>query len=49
MGHYHQLKEINLKNGKLIILGDWIRHYSYGYFDGKELSLKIWGVNNDDV
>ena len=49
MGHYHQLKDITLEKGKLLILGDWIKHYSYGYFDGKELTLKLWDMEKNEV
>ncbi|MFC1581299.1 UDP-2,3-diacylglucosamine diphosphatase [Candidatus Neomarinimicrobiota bacterium] len=44
-GHYHQASEQIIKNGKLIILGDWIQYNSYGYFDGNDLTLKFWNVN----
>ena len=42
MGHYHQTKQVNLENGSLVILGDWIRFHSFGYFDGNEFSLNYW-------
>ena len=42
MGHYHQTKRVNLEQGTLIILGDWIRLHSFGYFDGKKFSLNYW-------
>ena len=48
MGHYHQHKEIQLENGQFIILGDWIKYHSYGYFDGEQLSLKSWGIDHSD-
>ncbi len=41
-GHYHQAKEIPVNGGKMMILGDWLHYFSYGYFDGKELTLKYW-------
>lgn len=41
-GHYHQTKEVDTDNGKLIVLGDWISYRSFGYFDGEELSLNYW-------
>lgn len=41
MGHYHQMKDIDLGNtARFIFLGDWIRFFSYGVFDGKTLELK---------
>ena len=42
MGHYHQHKDIRLENGQFLILGDWIKYHSYGYFDGESLFLKSW-------
>ncbi len=41
-GHYHQAKEIPVNDGKLIILGDWLQYFSYGYFDGNTFTLKFW-------
>ncbi len=42
MGHYHQVKKIKINGGTLVILGDWLTHRSFGYFDGKEFSLNYW-------
>ena len=42
IGHYHQHKDIRLENGQFLILGDWIKYHSYGFFDGESLSLKSW-------
>ena len=39
-GHYHQHTEENIGNGKLIVLGEWIKTFSYAIFDGNELQLK---------
>ena len=41
-GHYHQAKELDMKNGKLMILGDWLSFFSYGKFDGEDLKLHFW-------
>ena len=41
-GHYHQAKELDMKNGKLMILGDWLSFFSYGKFDGEDLRLHFW-------
>ena len=41
-GHYHQAKELDMKNGKLLILGDWLSFFSYGKFDGEDLRLHFW-------
>lgn len=40
-GHRHMPMEIQVGEGsKYINLGDWIVHYTYGVFDGENLSLK---------
>jgi UDP-2,3-diacylglucosamine hydrolase len=40
-GHIHTMLDHELAAGsRLIILGDWIRHFSYAVWDGKELSLR---------
>ena len=40
-GHRHIMVDSEIKNSsKLIILGDWINHFSYGVFDGEKFELK---------
>lgn len=40
-GHRHILLDLPIaEHSSVIILGDWIRHFSYAEFDGEELSLK---------
>ncbi len=41
-GHYHQATIENVNGGKLVVLGDWLRYFSYGLFEGNELELKFW-------
>lgn len=43
-GHRHVLVDFPLNQGEshMIILGDWIRHFSYGVYDGKTFSLNIF-------
>lgn len=42
-GHRHVAKEIELsKTSKLIFLGDWIHHFTYGEWDGKQLEIKYF-------
>ena len=43
-GHRHVLVDFPIDNSKsrMIILGDWIRHFSYGEFDGNQFKLKIF-------
>lgn len=40
LGHRHILLDYKLENGgNLIVLGDWIHHFSYGRWDGKNFTL----------
>lgn len=43
-GHRHVLADfaIDATGSRMIILGDWIRHFSYGEFDGTRFNLKIF-------
>ena len=42
-GHRHLPLEIELENNsKYINLGDWIKHYTYGVFNGKTFELKTY-------
>ncbi len=46
-GHRHLPMKIELqKNSLYFNLGDWITHYTYGVFDGKEFLLTESGLNN---
>ena len=38
-GHRHILLDLKLApNSRMLILGDWLQHFSYAVFDGKELT-----------
>jgi UDP-2,3-diacylglucosamine hydrolase len=40
-GHRHVMIDSPIgENSRYINLGDWIRHFSYGIFDGNEFALK---------
>lgn len=40
-GHRHRLADISMPNGsRFILLGDWIKSFSYGVFDGEKFDLK---------
>ena len=42
MGHYH-MPIVHTENGNTFLnLGDWMNYFTFGYFDGKELSLCYW-------
>jgi UDP-2,3-diacylglucosamine hydrolase len=38
-GHYHQHTEEKIGSGKLIILSEWIKTFSYAIYDGNEINL----------
>jgi UDP-2,3-diacylglucosamine hydrolase len=40
-GHYHYPIDEQLGDGvHQVVLGDWITHFTYAVFDGKELQLR---------
>lgn len=42
-GHRHIMLDLMLSSTcRTVILGDWLREYSYGVFDGKNFSLEIF-------
>lgn len=45
-GHRHIPIDIRLKNhSRFVYLGDWISHFTYGVFDGKDFALKTFDTN----
>lgn len=48
-GHRHVLVDypLGVDHSHMIILGDWIHHFSYGVFDGKEFSLHRFEARTD--
>ena len=42
MGHLHT--PLRREDGKNVYIntGDWIDHFSFGYYDGKDLTLHFW-------
>jgi len=48
LGHRHILLDFPLgtQNSRMIVLGDWIHHFSYGVFDGKNFELRIFSEEN---
>lgn len=46
LGHRHILLDYTLKNGgQLIVLGDWIHHFSFGRWDGQTFTLSCFDDN----
>ena len=40
-GHRHQMADVEIKgSSRMILLGDWIKNFSYGVFDGNTFTLK---------
>ena len=44
-GHYHLGEMIKINNGKLAIMGDWFLKPTYAYFDGEDLKMYDWNLN----
>jgi UDP-2,3-diacylglucosamine hydrolase len=48
-GHRHLLLDLPIgKNAHYINLGDWITHFSYGFFDGEKFELKRYSRDRED-
>jgi len=47
-GHRHlpMILDLNHRSAKYINLGDWISHFTYGVFDGKDFELKVFPENS---
>jgi UDP-2,3-diacylglucosamine hydrolase len=44
-GHRHQMANVEITNGsRFILLGDWIKNFSYGVFDGERFVLNKFEV-----
>lgn len=41
-GHYHREYIESVGNGKLVVLGDWVRYDTYGVMVNGEIELKRW-------
>ncbi|MDD2382290.1 MAG: UDP-2,3-diacylglucosamine diphosphatase [Mariniphaga sp.] len=47
-GHRHRMVNLEMReNSKFILLGDWITHFSYGIFDGKEFVLQQFNSKHE--
>lgn len=40
MGHRHKPEQVTINGGQYINLGDWLKNYTYGVFDGNEFRLE---------
>lgn len=45
-GHIHYPKLKTFENGVFLTIGDFLRYFTYGYYDGLNLSLKQWPVKH---
>jgi UDP-2,3-diacylglucosamine hydrolase len=44
-GHRHQMINVPLtESARFVLLGDWIKNFSYGVFDGEKFELKKYNV-----
>jgi UDP-2,3-diacylglucosamine hydrolase len=49
-GHRHRLANMKIgENSRFILLGEWIKTFSYGVFDGKNFELKQYANSNSDL
>lgn len=49
-GHIHIMLDMAMREGKrLIVLGDWIRYFSYAVFDGKNIFLDQFIESEDEL
>lgn len=49
-GHRHILLDLMIAaTCRVVILGDWITHFSYGVFDGKNFSLEVFEDNAENT
>ncbi len=47
-GHRHILLDLMLtRNNRMVILGDWIKHFSYASFDGENLCIDLFEPEDD--
>lgn len=47
-GHRHILLDLMLtRNNRMVILGDWIKHFSYASFDGENLWIDLFEPEDD--
>lgn len=42
MGHNHRPSSRNIGEKKVMVLGDWIRHFSYAVYNGSSVQLLEW-------
>jgi UDP-2,3-diacylglucosamine hydrolase len=45
-GHIHYPKLKKFENGHFLTIGDFLQYFSFGYYDGLNLSLKQWPVKH---
>lgn len=42
MGHNHRPSNRLIRGRSVMVLGDWIRHFSYAVYDGATIKLEYW-------
>jgi UDP-2,3-diacylglucosamine hydrolase len=48
-GHRHLPLELPVSYNSIYInLGDWLKYYTYGVFDGNQLELKVFGIDKSN-
>jgi len=45
-GHFHLPTEHHTSRGVILNLGDWMKYFTFGLFDGKKMRLCYWPVDN---
>jgi UDP-2,3-diacylglucosamine hydrolase len=48
-GHRHLPIDYRLANSRYINLGDWIRYFTYGVFDGSRFELRSYLGQDDKI
>lgn len=47
-GHHHTMVDRRIADGaRVMVIGDWINHFSYAVWDGEELSLRVWNEERE--
>ncbi|MCK9244091.1 MAG: UDP-2,3-diacylglucosamine diphosphatase [Candidatus Marinimicrobia bacterium] len=47
-GHFHLPTEFRTERGTIFNLGDWMKYFSFAYFNGQNMRLCYWPQNRSD-